>query len=249
VTVFPVAPDVHLVSRTARVGNTVRQVNAVVIAAEHPMIVDTTFPAEIDDLIAEVGSIVDPANLAFIAVTHADPDHTGALVRLLLRAPHARVLTNAVGMEKLKSDFGLPENRFLLVEPGASIDLGDRRVEVHSVPLFDQPETMAFFDDARRVLCSSDCFGAVLPEYFRFADDLDVELYRLGFDYWNQSNHPWVRLVDPAKFKPAVGDVRRLEPGVICSSHGPVIRQNIERALEWIEALPAADVLPLPFPA
>jgi len=57
-----------------------------------------------------------------------------------------------------------------------------------------------------------------------------------------------VRFADPVRFSPAVDAIRRLEPAVISSTHGPVIRRDIERALGWIEELPAADVLPFPSP-
>jgi flavorubredoxin len=248
VTAFSIADSIDVLSQTAQVGNTVRHVNAVVIGAERPLLVDTTFPAGVDDFLSDLNSVLDPSNLAFVAITHADFDHTGGLVRVLLGAPHARVITNETGMEKLKSDFGLPANRFVLVEPGASIDLGDRALEVHAVPLFDQPETMGWFDPTERVLCSSDCFGAVLPEYARFADEVDAERYRLGLQYWNQSNHPWVRLADATKFGAAVDAIRLLNPAAVSSTHGPVIRRDFDRVFDWIAHLPSLEPLPIPFP-
>jgi flavorubredoxin len=248
VTVFPLVDDVYVISRPAEVANSIRQVNGLVINSQHPVVLDTTFPPEAGGFIEDLRSILDPRGVAFIVATHADPDHTGALVRLLLTAPQARVVTNPVGMEKLKGDFGLPEDRFLLVQPGSSIDLGDRTLQVHPVPLFDQPETMSFFDDLSRVLYTSDCFGAVLEQFVAFADEADVEHYRAGFRFWNQSNHPWIRLVDPDKFRPAVDAIRRLQPRVISSTHGPAIRQDIERALGWLEELPDSELLPFPFP-
>jgi flavorubredoxin len=247
VAVYPLADDIFVISHPTREGNTIRHVNSLVIRAARPVVLDTTFPPEAAAFLEDLSAILDPAKVAFVAATHADPDHTGAIVRLLLKAPQARVLTNAVGKQKLMGDFGLPAERFLLVEPGESVDLGDRKLTAQAVPLFDQPETMGFFDDRSRVLYSSDCFGAVLEEFIVYADEADDESYRVGFQFWNYSNHPWVRFADRARWRTAVDAVRRLEPRTICSTHGPVIRNDIERVLGWVEELPDTEVLRSPF--
>jgi flavorubredoxin len=134
----------------------------------------------------------------------------------------------------------------VLLGPGESIDLGDRRLSAQAVPLFDQPETMGFFDDRNRILYSSDCFGAVLGEFVPFADEANEEAYRAGFQFWNQSNHPWVRFADRDRLRGAVDAVRWLEPRAISSTHGPVIRRNVEQVLGWIEELPDTEPLSLP---
>jgi len=247
VTVHQIAEDVYLISRRVEINNSSRPSNALVIRAERPVVIDTACPPQVEGFIADLSSILDPAQIAFVAATHADPDHTGALVRTLLRAPMARVLTNEMGMRKLMGDFGLPEDRFQLINPGMSLDLGDRSLSAEWVPLFDQPETMGFFDDRSRVLHTSDCFGSILDEFVPFADEADEDRYREGFMYWNQSNHHWVRYADPAKFSAAVDALRQLQPRVIVSTHGPAIRRDIERALGWLEELPGAE--PFSFPA
>jgi flavorubredoxin len=246
VAVYRIEDDTLFIEQHLPVDGSTRMVNSLVIPAQHPTVVDTCYPPLAEAFLADLRSVLDPARLAYVAITHADPDHTGALVRLLQDAPDAKVLTNEMGRAKLVGDFGLPAERFKLVNPGGSVDLGDRTLTAYWVPLFDQPETMGFLDERTRVLHSSDCFGAVVPEPVGFADEMDAKAYREGFLYWNQSNHHWVRLVDPAKFALEVHAIRQLEPRCIVSSHGPAIRVDIERALGWLEILPSAE--PFAFP-
>jgi len=244
--VYRVEDDVHLIEQHLPVEGSTRMVNALVIQAQRPVIVDTSYPLLTEAFFSDLGTVLDPSGIAFVAITHADPDHTGALVSLLGQAPDAKVLTNEMGRAKLMGDFGLPVERFQLINPGDSLDLGDRALTAKWVPLFDQPETMGFFEDRTRVFHSSDCFGAVVPEPVAFADEVDANDYRSGFLFWNQSNHHWVRLVDPGKFATEVNAVRQLEPRAIVSNHGPVIREDIERALGWLEILPSLE--PFAFP-
>ena len=66
-------------------------INAYVIRGDQPILVDTGIFPEHDEFIAALESIIDPADLRWIWLTHADRDHTGALMTLLERVPDARV--------------------------------------------------------------------------------------------------------------------------------------------------------------
>jgi flavorubredoxin len=247
VPVYRIEDDAHFIEQYLQVDGSLRLVNSLVVLAQQPAIIDTCYPPLAEAFLSALQSLIDPVSVAYVGITHADPDHTGALVALLELASNAKVLTNEMGRGKLMGDFGLPTERFQLVNPGDSVDLGDRTLTAHWVPLFDQPETMGFFDERTRVLYSSDCFGAVIPAPVGFADEVETTDYREGFLYWNQSNHHWVHLADPAKFATEVNAIRQLDPRAIVSSHGPAIRENIERALGWLEILPSRE--PYRFPS
>jgi glyoxylase-like metal-dependent hydrolase (beta-lactamase superfamily II) len=73
------------------------------------------------------GSTIDPADLRWIWITHMDFDHIGNLAAVLELAPQARVVTNYLGMGKMGL-IGLPQDRAWLLNPGQSLDVGDRRL-------------------------------------------------------------------------------------------------------------------------
>jgi flavorubredoxin len=138
-------------------------VNAYVIAAREPVLIDTGLGALRDDFVAALGRVIDPAELRWIWITHMDADHIGNLPAVLARAPRARVVTTYLGLGKLGL-LGLPQERARLLNPGQTLDVGDRGLTALVPPTFDAPETTALLDGRTRNLFSADAFGAVLPE-------------------------------------------------------------------------------------
>jgi hypothetical protein len=67
----------------------------------------------------------------------------------------------------------LPLDRVYLLNPGQSLDVGDRTLTGLRPPLFDNPATVGLYDDRSRTLFSSDCFGAPLPSA-ELADGSDL---------------------------------------------------------------------------
>ena len=76
-------------------------VNAFVIHAREPVLVDTGLAALESDFIRALRETINPAELRWIWITHADADHIGNLHAVLRTAPRAMVITNFLGMGKL----------------------------------------------------------------------------------------------------------------------------------------------------
>src|SRR5215831_2628463 len=58
-------------------------VNAFVVHAAQPVVVDTGLGLPDRDFIAALAEVIDPADVAWIWLTHPDHDHTGGLFTLL----------------------------------------------------------------------------------------------------------------------------------------------------------------------
>src|SRR5438067_264654 len=58
-------------------------VNAFLLKGSQPMLVDTGLPQSKDAFLAALGTLVDPADLRWIWISHPDRDHMGALYDLL----------------------------------------------------------------------------------------------------------------------------------------------------------------------
>src|SRR4051812_23288552 len=67
-------------------------VNAFVIDAEEPVLVDTGLPGSRAEFMDAVRSIIDLRTLSWIWLTHPDRDHIGALDTILEEAPQARLV-------------------------------------------------------------------------------------------------------------------------------------------------------------
>jgi flavorubredoxin len=206
--------------------------NAAVIRAAEPVLVDTGAPLFRDEYLEAAFSLVDPDDVRWIYLSHDDRDHSGNVMHLLERCPNAQVVTNAVGSGRMSEEFHLPMNRVRWVNDGEAWSAGDRTFTAVRPPLFDSPATRGLWDPKTGVYFASDCFGAAVPTACQEIGDLPRDAWEQGFAWFNRVNHPWHELVDPAKFARALDRVRRLEPRAIVSYHGPHARGRCEDLLQ-----------------
>jgi hypothetical protein len=202
-------------------------VNAFVIHAAQPVVVDTGLGLPDRDFVAALAGVIDPADVAWIWLTHPDRDHTGGLFALLDAAPRARVVTTFTGAGIMSTERPLPVNRIYLLNPGQSLDVGDRRLTGFRPPLFDNPATVGVLDTSTGVCLSSDCFGAPLPtpelataEDAAAANRGELQAAQL---LWATVDSPWVHTVDPAKYAASFTPLRDFGPSAILSTHLPPV--------------------------
>src|SRR5437763_2619369 len=117
-------------------------VNAFVIHAAQPVVVDTGLGLAGRDFLTCLAEVIDPADVGWIWLTHPDRDHTGGLFALLDAAPRARVITTFAGAGIMATERALPMDRVYLLNPGQTIDVGDRTLTGFSPTLFVNSATM-----------------------------------------------------------------------------------------------------------
>ena len=202
-------------------GYGVLPINAFLLHAEQPVLVDTgpvLWGAEYFDALRRR---IDLSTLRWIFLTHGDPDHVGCLRRLLDAAPQARLVTTFIGLGKLALSAPVPLERVYLLNPGQELDVGDRQLLALRPPSFDAPETCALYDRRERMLFSSDCFGALLAEPVEAAEEIDASALRDGQRLWATVDAPWLASVRPDAYEDAVNALRGLGPELVLSSHLP----------------------------
>jgi flavorubredoxin len=196
-------------------------INAFLLHAEQPVLVDTGLVARSGEYFDAIGAAIDLRQLRWIWLTHDDPDHIGSLRDLLAAAPQARLVTTFVGLGKLSLYGPVAPHRVYLLNPGQSLDVGDRMLLCMKPPTYDAPETTCFFDSSTRTLFSSDCFGAVLAEPAERANDIAPGALRDGAVLWATLDSPWLESVVPSAFETALTRIRDLAPTRILSTHLP----------------------------
>ena len=99
-------PDVIALADAAEIpGLGFLPVNAYLLRAQQPVLVDTGMGASKRAFLDALWSEVDPADLRWIYLTHPDRDHTGSLMEVLAAAPSARLVTTFLGMGSCPSTF------------------------------------------------------------------------------------------------------------------------------------------------
>lgn len=224
------APDiVSLVSYIPIPGYGVLPVNAFVIKAKEPVLVDTGMAAVRSDFMRELKSVIDPNELRWIWITHTDMDHLGNLEAVLAEAPNARVVTTYVGMAKMGLH-GLPLDRIFLLNPGQTLDAGDRQLLAVKPPTYDAPETTGLFDQKSSTFISADSFGALLDKPFDNAAEINSNDLREGSHLWASLDAPWLGMIDQQKFGETLSAIEKLNINMLLSSHLPPA-ENMSKTL------------------
>jgi flavorubredoxin len=241
---YGAASDIEVVTSAFPIpGYGVVPINAFVIKGPEPILVDTGTVAESADFMRELRSVIDPAELKWIWLTHTDFDHIGSLNQLLAENPQIRVITTFLGVGIMSlTTAPLPMDRVYLVNPGQKVTLGGRTLTAVKPPAYDNPSTTGFYDEKSGTLFSSDCFGALLssgvPES---AADLSEKDLRDGQVFWATLDAPWLCKVDRGVFARELDSIRAMAPRMVLSSHLPAAPgRMIDRLLASLASAPEA---------
>jgi L-ascorbate metabolism protein UlaG (beta-lactamase superfamily) len=216
-------------------------VNAFLIDGPQPVLVDTGLAIDRDLFERALWSLVDPMDLRWIVITHDDRDHCGNLKEVLIAAPNATVVTNALTVARLSEEWDVPRHRVRTVNPGRTVELGDRTVSFMRPPSYDSPATIAMYDHSADALFSADSFGTVLPEMVDNAFDADQAGYLAGMAMFTRANAPWTALADQDKWDRALAEFGALNPRNVLSSHAPTASARTRDLIETVRAVPAMD--------
>jgi flavorubredoxin len=243
VSTYKAAPDIEVLTSSFPIlGFGLVPINAFVLKGSEPMLVDTGAVIQKGEFMAALRSVIDPAELRWVWLSHTDFDHIGMLHELLEENPRLRVITSflSVGIMTLSSP--LPLDKVHLLNPGQTITVGSRKLTALRPPTFDNPSTMGFFEHNSQMLFSADCFGALLSEIPQNAADLPENVLRDGQIFWGTVDAPWLHHVDNVSFARELDGIRKLSPELILSGHLPVATGALaEQMLLAIAAIPSAQ--------
>ena len=242
----PLSADVTAIQDCIEIpGLGVLPVNAFFLHAAQPLLIDSGLPTARGGFLAAVGECIDPADLRWIWLSHPDRDHTGSLFEILDAAPRAKVITTFLGVGIMSIETPLPLDRVYLLNPGQTLDLGDRSLTAFRPPLYDSPVTTGFVDNRTGTVFSSDCFGAPVSstELAGAADVADLPAGELadGQRLWATVDSPWLTGVDRPAFAHSLEPLRKLDPALILSSHLPPATGRATEFLDRLTTLPDVE--------
>ena len=206
----------------------------VIRGADKVALVDASHAKFNDAYTAALRSVVDPAEIDYIVVSHTEPDHSGLVEPLLALAPKATVVGAKVCLQFLSNLVHTPFAK-LEVKGGSTVDLGGGHVlEFVPAPNLHWPDTMFSFDRATGVLYTCDAFGMHYCSDAVFDEALAPLEAHYRF-YYDCLMRPNARSVLTALRK-----VADLPFSTIAVGHGPVLRYNVPelvgRYAAWSEA-------------
>lgn len=221
--------------------------NSMVITGAEPVIVDTGNELSRTEWMDAAFSLVDPADVRWVFLSHDDHDHIGNLTAVLEACPKATLVTNWFTVERTIRAMELPLDRMRWVNPGESFDAGDRTLVAVRPPIFDSPTTRGLYDTTSGVYWSVDSFASLLPGHVTDSGDIPEELWRDSLTFFAQMVSPWVAMTDPAKFAASVDAIARLDVSAVVGGHmARLDGDRLETALSLLRELPTVPMAPVP---
>lgn len=204
--------------------------NSYFINADKKAIVETAKEKYFDTYLEKVKQVVKPEDIDFIIMNHTEPDHSGCLRHLLELAPKAVVVGSGNAIRYLQDIIGVPF-KSLQVKDGDSLSLGNKTLRFMSTPNLHWPDTMFTYLEEDKLLFTCDSFGAHFCDKEMF-DDL-VPNYDDAFEYYFD-----VIIKPYSKFMlKAIEKIKPLEIKTICTGHGPILRSNWKKYVDYAEEL------------
>lgn len=192
-------------------------------------LVDTVDPTKGKELVANLREL-GLAKLDYIIANHAEQDHSGTIPEILRLYPDAMVVTNPKCKAILMDLMPIPESRFMTVNDGDTISLGDRTLEFIIAPWVHWPETMFTYLKEDRILFTCDFLGSHLATSELFAGD-QTKVYPAAKRYYAEIMMPF-----RAHINKHIEKISSLDVDIVAPSHGPLYdnpRFIIENYREW----------------
>ena len=212
--------------------------NSYFINARKKAVIDTVKEGFWDIYLEKLKEVTDPAEIEYIILNHAEPDHSGCLENLLKIAPNAKVVGTGNAIRYLK-DMIYSDFPHIIVKDGYLLDLGNMNLQFINAPNLHWPDTMYTYLCEEKILFTCDSFGSHYCDDAVFDDlvgDFDED-FKYYFD---------VILKPFSKFMlKAIERIKTLDISAIAPGHGPILRSTWQKYVALSEQY-AMEYLKLP---
>ncbi len=202
--------------------------NSYLVRGEKVAIIDTVKAHFVDEFLENIQSLVNLEDIGYIIINHTEPDHSGGLIRLMELAPQA-IPVFSRGARSFVKNILHKEFEYKEVKDGDCIDLGNKTLKFISAPFLHWPDTMFTYLVEDKILFPCDAFGSHYSSDKRFNDQLDnkEEAFQAFEFYYNAILRPFKMYLSNA-----LNNIQKFEIDTIAPSHGPILRENLERYIE-----------------
>ena len=198
--------------------------------SEKIALLDTVDPPKVNVLIDNLVK-TGTDKIDYIVAHHAEQDHSGSLPDILMRYPDSKVVTNPKCKGMLIDLLRISEDRFITVDDGQTLSLGDKTLQFIYIPWVHWPETMGTYLQEDKILFPCDFFGSHLAASGLFVEDEPL-VYESAKRYYAEIMMPFRTAV-----KKNLEKIKNLEIDIIASSHGPVYNKPqfiIDAYKDWV---------------
>ena len=202
--------------------------NAYFIDAEKKTLIEVAKEKFFDIYLHKLKDVTDPAKIEYIILDHTEPDHSGSLGRLLELAPDATVVGSGNAIRYIEDIINIPF-KSIVVKDGDTLDLGGKTLKFISAPNLHWPDSIYTWLEEDKVLFTCDSFGAHYCNN-EMSDELNPDYLSAFTYYFDIILKPFSRYMVKA-----IDRIRPLDIQYICTGHGPILKDNVEKIIQLTE--------------
>ncbi|GHT10365.1 flavodoxin [Bacteroidia bacterium] len=207
--------------------------NSYLVTDEKVALIDTVDVCYFDVFLKKIESVLGNRPIDYLVINHMEPDHSGSIRLIKEKYPDVQIVGNAKTFEMIKGYFGITNNLYE-VNDGAILNLGQTALEFYMTPMVHWPETMMTYAKADKILFSGDAFGC-----FGALDGGVIDNTINTEKYWAEMRRYYASIIGKygVPVHKALEKLKPLEIAAICSTHGPVWKENKEKTIDTYNKL------------
>lgn len=192
-------------------------------------LVDTVDVAYFSEYLEKIKGVLGNRPIDYLIINHMEPDHSGSIALIRKYYPEIRLVGNKKTFEMVKGFYEACGPNDITVADGDSLDLGYHKLRFYLAPMLHWPETMVTYCETEKILFSGDafgCFGALNGNIIDTQMDTSA--------YWPEMERYYAAILGKfgAPVQAGLKKLGGLDIKMICSTHGPVWVNEIQRAME-----------------
>lgn len=191
--------------------------NSYVIFDEKIAVMDTVDKRAGEEWLKNLETALDGKAPDYLVVLHMEPDHSANIKGFAEKYKDAKIIGNPKTFAMIGQFFDIDlTDRFVTVNDGDKIDLGQHKLNFITAPMVHWPEVMLAYEESEKILFSADAFGKFGA--LDCDEDWACEARRYYFNIVGKYG---------AQVQTLLGKAKGLDINCICPLHGPILKENL----------------------
>lgn len=146
--------------------------NAYLIVDDQVTLIDTVEAEFADECIERIVSVLGDRPIDNIILQHAEPDHSGAFVKIYAKYPNAKVYASQGGVRNMKAQY-FGDVPIQVLKTDDTMSTGKYTLTFVEMQMIHWPDNMLTYSQELKVVFSNDAFGQHIVNYQMTDENLD----------------------------------------------------------------------------
>ena len=212
--------------------------NSYLIDDEKVCLIDTVEVDFFTQYIEHIQEVIGNRKVDYLVINHMEPDHSGSIALIKKYYPEIQIIGNKKTFQMMEGFYGIAEGT-LEVKNGDTVELGKQKLNFVLTPMVHWPETMVTL--CGTTLFSGDafgCFGALNGGVIDAQINCD--------SFWLEMERYYSNIVGKygTPVQNALKKLADVKLDYICSTHGPVWHEHINKVIAIYDRLSKYETEP-----